>query len=66
MVTDEDGKQYAAPDSVASWANSAGTNVAAEGLRCKLNRVFDLPYIVDNPTSDGLGEIIKRSKPAST
>ena len=49
-----------APDSVAAWANQAGINVtAAEGLRGKMNRVFDLPYIVEKPAVNGLDEIIK-------
>jgi hypothetical protein len=56
----EDGKKYPAPDSVAAWANSEGVNVfAAEGLRSKMNRVFDLPYVVSNPAMDSVGEIIK-------
>ncbi len=59
-VTDEEGKKYSAPDSVAAWANSAGVNVsAAEGLRSKLSRVFELPYIVDHPAADSLSEVIK-------
>ncbi|MGE5124433.1 MAG: ATP-binding protein [Acidobacteriaceae bacterium] len=56
----EDGKKFPAPDSVAAWANEAGVNVlAAEGLRSKLNRVFDRPYIVADPAMDSVGEIIK-------
>ena len=44
------GKKVPAPDSVAAWANREGVNVmAAEGLRSKMNRVFDLPYVVANP-----------------
>jgi DNA helicase HerA-like ATPase len=59
-TTDDEGKRYPAPDSVAFWANQTGVNVAAaEGLRSKLSRVFDLPYIVERPASDSLGEIIK-------
>ena len=59
-VTDDEGKKYPAPDSVAAWANSAGVNVAAaEGLRSKLGRVFDLPYIVERPAADSLTEVIK-------
>ena len=60
VEVDEEGKKYPAPDSVAFWANANGVNVAAaEGLRSKLSRVFDLPYIVPRPASDSLGEVIK-------
>lgn len=49
----EDGKKVPAPDSVAFWANQNGVNVAAaEGLRSKLMRVFNRPYIVESG-SDG-------------
>jgi hypothetical protein len=35
-------------------------NVAsAEGLHSKLGRVFRLPYVVDKPASDSIGEMIK-------
>ena len=60
MIEDESGKKFPAPGSVAAWANSAGVNVmAAEGLHSKLGRVFHLPYIVEKPASDSVGEIIK-------
>ena len=56
----EDGKKFPAPDSVAAWANREGVNVAAaEGLRSKMNRVFDRPYIVADPAMNSVGEIIK-------
>jgi uncharacterized protein len=49
-----------APDSVAAWANEHGVNVmAAEGLHGKLQRLFNLPYVVEQPAKDALGEIIK-------
>ena len=58
-IETEDGKKIPAPDSVEAWANRVGTNaMAAVGLRNKLNRLFNLPYIVERPASDGLGEII--------
>jgi DNA helicase HerA-like ATPase len=60
MVTSDEGKLVPAPDSVAAWANSAGVNVAAaEGLYSKLNRVFNLDYVVEKPAADTLSEIIK-------
>ena len=60
MVETDEGKRVPAPDSVAAWAYQAGVNVAAaEGLRSKLDRVFNLPYIVERPASDSLSEIIK-------
>ncbi len=59
----EDGKKVPSPESVAFWANSVGTNVmAAEGLHNKLRRVFNLDYIVDEPASDGISEIVKALK----
>jgi len=59
-IETDDGKKVPAPDSVEGWANRAGVNaVAAVGLHQKLNRVFNLPYLVERPASDALGEIIK-------
>ena len=60
VLESEDGKKFPAPDSVAYWANQTGVNVAAaEGLHSKLGRVFRLPYVVDRPASDSIGEMIK-------
>jgi DNA helicase HerA-like ATPase len=60
MLEDVNGKRFPALNSVAAWANSAGVNVmAAEGLHSKLGRVFRLPYVVENPAADGIGEIIR-------
>jgi hypothetical protein len=60
VFEDENGKKFPAPDSVAAWANAAGVNVmAAEGLHAKLGRLFRLPYVVDNPAGDPVGEIIR-------
>lgn len=60
VIEDESGKKIPAPGSVASWANSAGVNVmAAEGLHSKLGRLFRAPYVVENPATDTVGEIIK-------
>ncbi len=56
---DEDGKRRPAADSVEAWANEAGIHVgAAEGLRSKLNRLMNRPYLVDSPASNGLREVI--------
>jgi energy-coupling factor transporter ATP-binding protein EcfA2 len=60
VIETEDGKKFPAPDSVAAWANSAGVNVmAAEGLRSKMQRVYNLEYIRENPSGNGIDEIIK-------
>jgi hypothetical protein len=46
---------------VAEWANENGINVlAAEGLHSKLRRLFHKEYIVEEPASDGIAEIIQR------
>ncbi|GAB4495042.1 MAG: DUF87 domain-containing protein [Anaerolineales bacterium] len=48
------------PHSVAAWALERGVNqMAAEGLHSKLGRLFNKPYIVEQPASDGVAEIIK-------
>ncbi len=60
VIESEDGKKIPAPDSVAAWANQAGVNVmAAEGLHGKLNRVFHLAYIEEEPAKDALEQIIQ-------
>jgi hypothetical protein len=60
VIEDENGKKIPAPHSVAAWALENGVNVmAAEGLHSKLRRVFNLDYVVENPASDGIGEVIK-------
>jgi uncharacterized protein len=60
VVEDENGRKSPAPDSVAFWANRAGTNVmAAEGLHSKLGALFNRDYIVENPAADTVGEIIR-------
>jgi hypothetical protein len=60
VIEDEAGKKIPAPDSVAAWANASGVNVmAAEGLYSKLGRLFRLPYVVERPATDSVGEVIK-------
>jgi len=62
-IEDVDGKKVPAPGSVAAWANSNGVNVmAAEGLHSKLKRVFNLDYIIENPPSDSIRDIIEALK----
>lgn len=59
-IENEEGKLVDAPDSVAAWAQRAGIHGgAAEGLHSKLGRVFNLPYLVERPAADTVGEIIK-------
>jgi uncharacterized protein len=59
IETDE-GKKIPAPDSVEAWAMQAGVNpIAAVGLHQKMTRLFNLPYVVDQPIRDGIFEIIK-------
>ena len=59
MVENEDGKSEPAPDSVAAWARRAGVHTgAAEGLRSKLTRLFNRPYLKNSPASNGLKDII--------
>jgi hypothetical protein len=58
IQTDE-GELIPAPDSVAYWANQQGVNVmAAEALHSKLRRVFNRPYLQEDPARDGIQEII--------
>jgi DNA helicase HerA-like ATPase len=60
-VEDERGrpKRVPHPNSVAAWASENGVNVlAAEGLYSKLNRLFNKPYIVEQPAADGISDII--------
>lgn len=56
-VDEEEGSPQ---DNVTQWANENGVNVmAAEALHHKLGRVFNSPYIVDDPATDGIKEIVK-------
>lgn len=61
-ATDEndEGKKVPAEDSVEAWAAREGIHpAAAAGLHSKMTRVFNRPFILEQPASDGLGEIIK-------
>jgi len=62
-VEDENGKKIPAPGSVAYWANRAGVNtMAAEGLHSKLKRLFNTRYILENPPSNAIQDIIEALK----
>ncbi len=55
----EDGKRVPAPESTEYWANENGVNAAAVvGLRSKMDRLFKLPYVVEEPAADSLKQII--------
>lgn len=59
-IVDEEGKRKPAPDSVEAWANEAGVHPeAAKGLHSKLGPIFRRPYIVEEPATDGIIEIVK-------
>ena len=59
VVENEHEKMEPSPDSVAYWARQAGIHPgAAEALRSKLNRLFNRPYLIDAPASNGLKAII--------
>jgi uncharacterized protein len=60
MIEDENGKRIPAPDSVEGWALENNVNtLAAASLHSKMNRLFHLTYLVDQPAANGLNEIIK-------
>ena len=62
-MVERDGEQVPAPDSVTFWANQNGIHpMAAKGLHSKLKRLFNKPYIVENPPSDSIQAIIDNLK----
>ena len=60
VIEDDDGKRIPAPDSVEAWANRSGIHPeAAKGLHSKMGPLFRRSYIIENPASDTVSEIIK-------
>ncbi len=59
FVPGDDGKLEPAPDSVQAWAESVGVHgSAAEALHSKLRRLFNAPYIVEQPAANALQQMI--------
>jgi hypothetical protein len=57
---DDNGKRIPAADSVEFWALENNVNtLAAASLHNKMNRLFHLSYLVDQPATNGLNEVIK-------
>ena len=58
-----EGKKMPSSDSIAYWADRNGINqMAAEALHTKLGRLFNKPYIMENPPSDSIHAIIDSLK----
>jgi len=59
VYTDEDGKQRPTENSVAAWANEVGAHVgSAEALHRKLRALLNRGYLVKEPASKALDQII--------
>jgi hypothetical protein len=61
-VEDDKGRIKKVPhaESVAAWAGANGVNVtAAEALHDKMRRLFNKPYIVEQPAADSVKQIIQ-------
>ncbi len=55
----ETGKSFPSANSVAAWARANNIHdKAAEALHRKLRRVFDKPYVVENPAGDPVQAIV--------
>ncbi|MFN2303563.1 MAG: ATP-binding protein [Anaerolineales bacterium] len=58
-IENEEGNRVPAPDSVEAWANRAGVHPgAAEALHSKLRRLFNAPYIVEEPAANALQQMV--------
>jgi hypothetical protein len=59
FIVDDKGDRKPAPDSVQAWAESVGVHGgAAEALHSKLRRLFNAPYIVEQPAANALQQMI--------
>jgi DNA helicase HerA-like ATPase len=59
VYTDEDGKQHPTEDSVEAWAKNVGAHVgSAEALHRKLRTLLNRGYLVKEPASKALDQII--------
>lgn len=60
VIENEEGKKVPAPGSVAAWAEQHGVHInAAEALHQKLSRLFNKPYISENPPGQPLQDMIR-------
>jgi DNA helicase HerA-like ATPase len=60
-VDPESGKTYPAPNSVAAWSRKNNVHdKAAEALHRRLARIYDRPYVVENPASDAVSAIVDK------
>ena len=58
-IENDKGEKVPSPDSVKAWAREANINdFAAEGLHSKLRRLFNAPYIVEQPAANALQQMI--------
>ena len=58
-IENDKGEKVPAPDSVKAWARETNINdFAAEGLHSKLRRLFNAPYIVEQPAANALQQMI--------
>ncbi|MDX1688553.1 MAG: ATP-binding protein [Candidatus Promineifilaceae bacterium] len=60
-VDPESGKTEPADNSVAAWARANNVHEkAAEALHRRLARIYDKDYVVENPASDAVSEIVNK------
>lgn len=60
-VDPESGKTYLAQNSVADWSRANNVHdKAAEALHRRLDRIYDRPYVVENPSTDAVSAIVDK------